>query len=327
MVMAHSIKACLGILGLAIVVAGSQAMAQAAYPSKAITIVVPFSPGSGADLAARNLSKDMTQALKQPVIVSNRPGANGAIGAAFAANSAPDGYTLLLGSGTTQAANFAFRIGNMGYSTTSFEMISGLGASPVVMYVAGNSSITSVPALVSEAKKNIGRLSCSSGNAVTEVACEVFKKRAAIFAPTIPYRSNAQSLQDLAGGQISFTFSDPSAALALVESKRIRPLAVAAAKRMTIYPDVPTFAELGYKDMEITAWTGLFAPKGTPREVLDTLNAIVKTHAGSDDSAKLLARIGSSSLWMPLDQSKKFLEAEVSKWDRYVKSTGIKPYM
>jgi tripartite-type tricarboxylate transporter receptor subunit TctC len=324
---ANSMNTWASVLGLSMVFACSSALAQAAYPTKAITIVVPFAPGSGADLAARNLSKDMSLTLKQPVIVSNRPGANGAIGAAFAANAAPDGYTLLLGSGTTQAANFAFRVSNMGYTTSSFDMISGLGASPVMMYVAGSDPIASVPALVAEAKKNIGRMSCSSGNAVTEVACAVFKKRSGIFAPTIPYRSNAQSLADLAGGQISFSFSDPSAALALVDGKKIRPLAVAATQRMAIYADVPTFAELGLKDMEITAWTGLFAPKGTPREVLDKLNAIVKAHVSSEDSVKLLARIGSSSLWMPLDQSKKFLDAEVSKWERYVKSTGIKPYM
>jgi tripartite-type tricarboxylate transporter receptor subunit TctC len=325
--MANLIHVLKYAIGLGLAVAGGGAISQAAYPTKAITIVVPFAPGSGADLAARNLSKDMTLALKQPVIVSNRPGANGAIGAAFAANAAADGYTLLLGSGTTQAANFAFKVSNMGYTTSSFDMVSGLGASPVMLYVAGTNPISSVPALIADAKKNVGRLSCSSGNAVTEVACEVFKKRSGIFAPTIPYRSNLQSLSDLAGGQISFSFSDPSAALALVDGKKIRPLAVASSNRMPIYPDVPTFAELGLKDMEITAWTGLFAPKGTPRDVLDKLNAIVKAHVSSEDSVKLLARIGSSSLWMPVDQSQKFLDAEVGKWDRYVKSTGIKPYM
>jgi tripartite-type tricarboxylate transporter receptor subunit TctC len=303
------------------------AFAQAAYPNKPITLVVPFAPGSGSDLTARALSKDMSAVLKQPVVVSNRPGANGAIGAAAVANAAADGYTLLLGSGTTQAANFAFQIGNMGYKPDSLSMISGIGASPVMLFVAAADTNPSVNSLVQQAKKNIGKMSCSSGNAVTEVACAVFKKQAGIFAPTIPYRSNAQSLQDLAGGQISFSFSDPSAALALMDGKRIKPLAVASSKRLSAFKEVPTFAEAGYKDIEITAWTGLFAPAGTSRDIVDKLNAIVKTHVESEEVSRLLARFGGYPLWMTVDESQRFLQQEQAKWRRYVTSTGIKPFL
>jgi tripartite-type tricarboxylate transporter receptor subunit TctC len=303
------------------------AFAQSTYPNKPITLVVPFAPGSGSDLTARALSKDMSAVLKQPVVVSNRPGANGAIGAAAVANAAPDGYTLLLGSGTTQAANFAFQIGNMGYKPDSLIMVSGIGASPVMLFVANAEVNTSVGGLVQQAKKNIGKMSCSSGNAVTEVACAVFKKQAAIFAPTIPYRSNAQSLQDLAGGIISFTFSDPPAALSLVDAKRIKPLAVASNKRLSAFKDVPTFAEAGYKDFEITAWTGLFAPAGTPRDILEKLNVVVRAHVDSEEVSRFMARYGGYQLWMTVDESQRFLQQEQAKWKRYVTSTGIKPYL
>jgi tripartite-type tricarboxylate transporter receptor subunit TctC len=312
---------------LAIACLAVTASAQSAYPQRPITLVVPFAPGSGADLTARSLSKDMTQALKQPVIVSNRPGANGAIGATSVATAAPDGYTLFMGSGTTNAANYAFRLGNLGYTPKSFDAVSGIGASAVMLYVAQSNPANDLKALVADAKKNVGKLSCSSGNAVTEVACAVFKKRAGLFAPTIPYRSNAQSLQDVAGGIVSFAFSDPSAAAALVDGKRIKPLAIAARQRSTAYPDVPTFAELGYADMEIIAWTGLFAPAGTPRDILQQLNAVVKAHVEADETVKLMRRIGSTVIWSNPADAQKFVDSEVSKWKRYVDSTGIKPFL
>ncbi len=301
--------------------------AQTAYPTKPITLVVPFAAGSGSDITARALARDITAALKQPVVVNNRPGANGAIGAASVANAPADGYTLLLGSGTTQAANFAFKLNNMGYKSDSLTLISGIGAVPVMLFVSANDPNTSVESLVRQARTQVGRMSCSSGNAVTEVTCAVFKKQANIFAPTIPYRSNGQSLQDLAGGQVSFAFSDPSAALSLIDGKRIRPLAVASSKRLSVFKDVPTFAEVGYKDMDITAWTGLLAPACTPREVLEKLNAVVKAHVESEETMRTLTRFGGYPIWANLEDSQRFLLAEIAKWERYVKTTGITPYL
>jgi tripartite-type tricarboxylate transporter receptor subunit TctC len=327
MKLGHRLRRILGCVALSSMAMTGVAWAQAAYPSKPITLVVPFAPGSGSDLTARALAKDMSATLKQPVVVNNRPGANGAIAAAAVANAPADGYMLLLGSGTTQAANFAFRIVNLGYKPDSLSMISGIGASPVMLFVAAADTPTSVNSLVQQAKKNVGRMSCSSGNAVTEVACAVFKKQAAIFAPTIPYRSNAQSLQDLAGGQISFSFSDPSAALSLIDAKRIKPLAVASDKRLSTFKDVPTFSEAGYKDIEITAWTGLFAPAGTPRDILDKLNVLVKSHVESDEVSRFMSRFGGYTLWMNVDESQRFLLQEQAKWNRYVTSTGIKPFL
>jgi tripartite-type tricarboxylate transporter receptor subunit TctC len=301
------------------------ASSEPAWPSKPITLIVPFGPGSGADIGARRLARFMTEQLKQSVVVDNRPGANGAIGTALAGRAKPDGYTLMIGSATTHATNFAFAQANLGYTPQSLDLISGLGASPVMLFVAGNSPHKRLPDLIADAKKNVGRYSCGSGNSVTEVTCGVFKKNQGIFAVTIPYRSNAASLSDLASGLISYAFSDPSAALALVEGGRIRPLAVAASQRVEAFKDTPTFAELGYKDMEITAWIGLFAPASTPPAILERLNELVKRNTDLEEERRFRARVGSLPLYLSLPDAKRFLDAEIAKWSRFVALTGVKP--
>ncbi len=305
-------------------VASTAAVAQT-WPDRPITIVVPFAAGSGSDIGARLLAKDLQTALKQTVIVDNKPGANGALGTAAAARAKPDGYTLLIGSATTNAANFAFSQAPLSYAPDSFDMVSPLATTPVLLWVNKGDAAGNVQALLAAARKDVGKLSCGSGNAVTQVACEVFKKNAGIFAVTIPYRSNPQALQDLIGGQVNFAFSDPGAALPLLDGGRIRPLAVAAAARVPAFKDVPTIAEGGVKDVDMTAWTAIFVPKGTPRPVVEQLNTLIKAHLESDALRNLLGRIGGQAHWLSVDDSARFANQEVKKWARYVKLSGVKP--
>ena len=299
--------------------------AQGTYPDKPITIVVPFTAGSGSDIVARIIAKGLTETIKATVVVENKPGANGVLGAQAVARAKPDGYTLLLGSATTNAVNYFFFPGKLGYEPSSFDFISGLGASDVSMYVNSNQPWKNINELIAYAKKNPGKLSCASGNAVTQVACEFFKRRAAIDVTTVPYKSNAQSLTDLAGGQLSFAFSDSTAAQAFVASQKVRPLASAGEKRNPVAPDVLTFSEQGMKDFEFTAWTAVFAPAGTPVHIAEKLNSAIAKISDSPEMTNLRGKAGSVAMVMDLPAGKRFVNREIMSWKTYIDETGIKP--
>ena len=298
--------------------------AQTSYPDKPITMVVPFAPGSGADIVARIIAKGLNDSMKATLIIENKPGANGALGAQAVARAKPDGYTLLLGSATTNAVNYAFYPGKLGYEPTSFDIVAGLGASDVSMYINTGQPWKNAQDLIAEAKKNPGKLSCGSGNAVTQVACEFFKRRAGIDVVTVPYKSNSQSLTDLAGGQLAFAFSDSTAAQALVASKKVRSLASAGEKRNPVAPEVSTFAEQGMKDFEFTAWTAVFAPAGIPLPVAEKLNAAINKLSDGMDMAQLRSKAGSTPMVMDLTGAKRFVNREIGSWKKYIDQTGIK---
>jgi tripartite-type tricarboxylate transporter receptor subunit TctC len=300
-------------------------LAQAQYPEKPITLVVPFTPGSGSDIVARIIAKGLTETIKANVVIDNKPGANGALGAQAVARAKPDGYTLLLGSATTNAVNYAFSPGKLGYEPSSFDFIAGLGASDVSMYINSAQPWKNINELIAHAKKNPGKLSCGSGNAVTQVACEYFKRRAGIDVVTVPYKSNAQSLTDLAGAQLSFAFSDSTAAQAFVAGKKVRSLASAGETRNPVAPDVPTFAEQGLKDFEFTAWTAVFAPAGTPGAIAERLNAAIIKISDFPEMAQLRSKAGSTAMAIDLAAGKRFVAREVASWKKYVEETGIKP--
>lgn len=301
------------------------ALAQATYPEKPITLVVPFTPGSGSDIVARIIAKGLTETIKATVVIENKPGANGALGAQVVARAKPDGYTLLLGSATTNAVNYAFSQSKLGYEPSSYDFIGGLGASDVSMYIPSDQPWKNINDLIAQAKKNPGKLSCGSGNAVTQVACEYFKRRAGIDIVTVPYKSNAQSLTDLAGTQLSFAFSDSTAAQAFLASKKVRPLASAGETRNPVAPQVLTFAEQGMKDFEFTAWTAVFAPAGTPVVIAEKLNAAIIKITDFPEMVSLRGKAGSTPLAMDLSAGKRFVSREVASWKKYVEETGIKP--
>lgn len=299
--------------------------AQEAYPSRPITMVVPFAAGSGTDIGTRILAKDLTALLGATVIVENKPGANGAIAAQAAARARPDGYTLLVGSATTNAANFAFFPGKLGYEPTSFDIVSGLGGSAISLYVAANSPWRTIAELVADAKRQPGKFNCGSGNAVTQVACEVFRKQAGIDAVNVPYKSNPQSLTDVVGGQVSYAFADASVAQVFLEGKRLRAIGVAAAQRNPVTPDAATFKEQGFADFEITAWTAVFAPAGTPAAIVEKLNAAIRKSADSPESVASRTRSGAFAINLDVPEARRFAANELARWARYVKDSGVKP--
>lgn len=312
-------------LTVAIVATGLPAAAQDAYPSKPITLVVPFGAGSGTDLVTRLVGKSLQESLGVPVVVENKPGANGAIAATSVAWSKPDGHTLLVGSATTNAANFAFFPGKLGYTPESFDIVSGLSASPISLYVPIDSPWKSLADLKAVSQQPGRGLTCGSGNAVTQVACEVFRLQTGLATTNVPYKSNPNALTDVAGGQISFAFSDAGAAQPLLDGKRLRPLAVAATQRHGTYPDTPTFEELGVPHFEFTGWIAMFAPAGTPAPVLEKLHPAIQKAITSPETKQFLERSGSVAKTMSLAESRRFAATEVTRWARYIKESNVKP--
>ena len=303
----------------------SAATIQDTYPSRPVTLIVPFGPGSGTDIAARILAKGMSEQLNVPVIVDNKAGANGAIGAQAAAKAKADGYTLVIGSATTHAVNFGFFPSKIGYEPEQFQGVAGLSFNPISLYVNANSSWKNLSELVADAKRNPGKFSCGSGNAVTQVACEVFHHQAGIQAINIPYKSNPQSLTDVAGNQLSYAFSDGGAARSLVEGKRLLPLAVAAVARNAAMPDVATFREQGMSSFEFTAWVAVFAPAGVPVSVVEQLHAAVRKAAETPEMVQLTNKSGGTVMrFNSAAETQAFYKAEVTRWSKYVKDSGVK---
>ena len=298
--------------------------AQDVYPSRIITLVVPFPAGSGTDLSARMLAKDMAEALGKSVVVENRPGANGSLGAQFVARARPDGYTLLVGAAATNASNYAFYGDKIGYTRTSFDMVGGLGIVPMSLVVAGNAPWKNLGELIAEAKKSPDKFACGSGTTTAQVACEMFKLRAGIDVLNVPYKGTPPAMIDLAGGHVHFVFADGTSAASLVEQRRLRVLATAANKRAPYWPDVPTFVELGMSDLEISAWSAVFVPAGTPLAIQQKLNAVVRRSTESPVSVASRQRTGSLALTYTLDEARRFVSSEIDRWARFVKESGVK---
>ena len=318
------ITALLGLCAAAAAMLPTPAKAQDTYPSRTITLVVPFPAGSGSDMSARLLAKDMSETMGQTVVVDNRPGANGALGSQAVARARPDGYTLLVGVAATHAANYAFYPGKLGYQPSSLEMVGGLGMVPLSLFVTSNAPWKTLAELIADAKRNPGKLACGSGTTVAQVACEVFKLRAGIDLLNVPYKGSPPALTDLASGQVQVVFADGTSAAPLLENKRLRVLATAAGKRVPFWPEVPTFVELGMADLEISAWSALFAPAGTPSAVLQRLNAATRRSAELPEAVAARQRSGSLPLVMTLDEGRRFVAAEVERWARLVKDSGVK---
>lgn len=323
--MGRRAAACKALLCVAMSAAmPSLSAAQDVYPNRPITLVVPFPTGSGTDLSARLLAKDMAESLGQSVVVENRPGANGSLGAQAVLRAKPDGHTLLIGAAATNASNYAFYPGKLGYTPASFEIIGGLGIVPLSMVIAAGAPWKNLAELIAEAKRSPGKLACGSGTTTAQVACEIFMLRAGVNVLNVPYKGTPLAMNDLSGGHVHFVFADGSSATPLVEQKRLRVLATAANKRAPYWPDVPTFLELGLTDLEISAWSAVFVPAGTPASVQQKLNAVVRRSTESAESVASRQRTGSLPMPYTLEEARRFVSGEIERWARFVKESGVK---
>lgn len=255
------------------------AAADAAYPEKSIKMVVPYPPGGATDVIARVIAQKLTGELGQPVVVENRAGAAGNLGAAAVAREKPDGYTLLLGALTSHSINSVLQPKTAGFTMDkSFAPITIVGRVPLVIVVGPSLKVNTLPEFIALAKEHSGELNYgSSGNGSPQhLAAELFKRQAGVSIMHIPYKGSSPALNDLMGGQVDVVFDTLPATQAFIKSGRMRGLASATSQRLPAFPDMPTAAEAGVKDFDVTSMFGLLAPANTPAPIIAKLSASMK---------------------------------------------------
>ena len=308
---------------LAVSLAAFPAAAQT-YPTKPVKIVVGFAPGGGSDFAARVIAQQLTERMKNQVIVENKPGAGSLIGAEFVIKSAPDGYTLLLtpASYTVNPSVYKLSFDPLNDITPIAQISKG----PYIVAVHPSVPAKTLKELVAYAKANPGKLSyASSGNgAHIHVATEYLLYTAGIDIVHVPYKGSGPALNDTVGGQVQMIFGSVATALQYVKSGRLRPLAVTTPKRIAAAPDIPTVAESGYPGWEVTNWHGLVGPKGLPKDIVQRLNKEVNVAVHSPEMVKVLSSDGLEPAGGTPEDLAALLKSEVARWAQVVKRANIK---
>jgi tripartite-type tricarboxylate transporter receptor subunit TctC len=295
------------------------------FPDKPIHLVVPLAAGGAVDNVARVLGQKLSAQIGQPVIVDNKPGANGNIGAEFVAKSAPDGYTILMAipAVTTNQSLYA----KMPYDTfKDFVPVTRLGGAPLILVVGANSPYKTIGDLLAALRANPGKFSFgSSGNGSSQhLAGELFKASAKVDALHVPYKGGAPAVTDLIGGQLTFMLTNPLEVQAQIKSGLLKPLAVGGAKRVDWLPGVPTVAESGLPGYEALTWWGTLVPAGTPPAVVSNLTQEITTAMNSAEVRDRLKLLGAEVSTQSSADFGAFLHAETDKWARIIKAANIK---
>lgn len=304
---------------------GAGAALAQGYPERPIRLIVAFPPGGSTDMAARVLGEKLGESLGQPVIVENKPGASGNIGADAVARAQPDGYTLLMAA-TSFATSPAFFPTLSWSPTKDFAPVSMVASVPIVVVVNAELPVKSIDELISYAKQNPGKLNMASPGAatLTRLSGEMFKLKAGIEWTTVHYKGGVPAVQDMLGGVAQVMFANASDVMAYVKAGRLRALAVTTAKRSDTVPGLPTVAESGLPGFDVATWQAVVAPAGTPPAVIQRLNAeIVKAMALPEVKQKFLA-IGTDAAVSTPEELGRFLQSEVIAIDKIVKQVGAK---
>jgi tripartite-type tricarboxylate transporter receptor subunit TctC len=305
--------------------AGSVAHAQS-YPSKPVRMIVPFPPGGSLDIAGRLIAQKLTDAWGQSVVVENKPGAGGNIGADFVAKSPPDGYTILLGALSTHAVNPSL-YAKMPYDAAKdFAPITLIAVTPNVLVVNAASPVNNVKEFIAYAKANPGKLAFGSGSngSAGHLAGELFKVETGTDAVHVPFKGGAPATQALLAGDTQFMFDNLANAMAQVKAGKLKALAVTTAERSKLVPDLPTMAEAGLPGFDISTWYGFFAPAGTPPAIIAKWNAdVTKILNAPDVRAKLMADGAEPAPNTP-EQFAQMIGRELTKYARIVKASGAK---
>jgi tripartite-type tricarboxylate transporter receptor subunit TctC len=295
------------------------------YPAKPLTIVVPFAAGSGTDQQARSMAQALTAEYKVPVIVDNRAGASGFLAAQYVAKAAPDGYTLLMTTNTTHAANeHLFK--KLPYDPVKdFSPVALLSKGHMLLLVNSDSTIKSVADLIAAAKKSPGKLNFGSGSSSSRVASELLKQMAGIDVVNVPYKSNPMAITDLLGGQVDFMFADAPTALPQVKGGKLRALAVSGNKRLAAVPALPTVAEAGVKGYDMSYWTAVYLPPGAPAAITGKLNEmLIKVSSTPAVVAYQAVSSGEAATTTP-EGLATFQAAESRKRGQVIRAAGIEP--
>jgi tripartite-type tricarboxylate transporter receptor subunit TctC len=306
-------------------VAGAGLAHAQSWPSKPVRLVVPYSPGAGTDAISRILAQKVGESLGQQVVVDNRPGAGGTIGTEIVAQAAPDGYTLLF-TPTSHAINPNL-YAKLGYDTQKdFVAISVVASLPVVLAVVSSVPAKSVKDLVAMAKAKPGQMTIASSGSgsVFHLTGEMFKGAAGINLIHVPFKGGAPAVTALVGGQVDMAFETSVTLVPHIKSGKLVPLAVASPRRIAILPDVPTLAEAGYPGIISENWYGLYAPAGTPKEVVARLYTELDRAIHSPDVREKLAQQGAEIRETTPDQAAAFVRGEIAKWAKVIKDSGAK---
>ena len=312
--------------GIAALIASAPVATAADYPTKPITLMIGFAPGGPSDVMARILTRKLEELLKQPFVIENRAGAGGSIAGTAVARAAPDGYTVLLATGSLLAINVSL-YKNLGYDPEKdFEPISLIGTQTNVLYLHPAVPAKSCAELVAHAKANPGKLSFGSGGNGTpaHLAGELLKIEAKLDITHVPFRGTGPALQSVIGGHVPMAFNPPSPLLPHIQSGAIRAVAITTLKRTAVLPEVPTIAESGFPGFEATTWHALVVPAGTPKDVVAALHRATVATLNDPAVRKALTDLRIDVVGGTPEELRAYLKSEIPKWAEVVKASGAK---
>jgi tripartite-type tricarboxylate transporter receptor subunit TctC len=313
-----------------ILVAAAAALFSAAlyaddYPSRPLTIVNVFGPGSGSDTICRIVADKLSPVLGQPVVVEDRPGADGALAALYVHHQAADGYTLLMGTNSPLSAD-PFIHKDLNYDPIKdFVPITRVGSFTLILVVNPTLPIHSIKELVDYAKANPGKLSFASGNTAGIVGGYTLAKWGEISMLHVPYKTTGPALMDIITGRVSMMFADFTTSMPHVKAGTVRPLAISRIHRSSLYPDLPTMDEAGVKGFNLDAWAGLVAPAGTPAAVVQKLNTALREIIDSPDVQARFKNVGFEGFSSTPEELAAFIKVQLGVWEKMVKDADIKP--
>lgn len=316
---------CAGLLGL-LVLSQSPTVAQSQdFPSRPITIVVPFAAGSGSDTAARILAQRFQTLLNASVVVENKVGATGMLASNLVARATPDGYTMLLATNSTHGTNPSL-YKNITYDPS--KDFAGIGKIAIFNYVlVGSKDLASktIQELVAYAKANPDKLSYASGSTTSLIMAETFKRGTGTAIQKVPYRSNPQALTDVLAGRVSIMFADISSSIEFIKSGQMRAFAAIAPQRSAIFPELPTVVETVLPTFDLNSWTALVAPAGTPPPVIAKLNSALNQILAIPEVKSRLLELGAEAQGTTPAELDAFIKSEVARWGTLVKEAGLEP--
>ena len=320
MKLARSLPVLVLVFGLVLACGDSTAQG---YPNRPVKLVVGYQPGGGTDAIARIVAQRLAERLGQQVVIENRPGANATIGVAYVAKAEPDGYTLLVGaSGEMVYAPGLYE--RLPYDTArDFAPVIQLSTNPLLFAVHPSVPVTSIKELIALAKSKPGELFYGAGAAPFQAAGELFKKQAGVNIVHVPYKGAAPSVTAAVAGEVQVVVVGVSS-LPLLRSGKLRGLAVTTPNRFSQLPDIPTMSEAGLPGFEVVPWTGMFAPVGTPRAIVDRLNSEMLAVVKLDDVKERFSALGVSPEGLPLPEFNALIRADLGKWPKVLRDFNIR---
>ena len=313
---------------LLVLVAAMSALFSAAlyaddYPSRSVTIVNVFGPGGGSDTVCRIIANKLGPALGQPVIVEDRPGADGALAALYVHHQPADGYTLMMATNSPLSAD-PYLHKDVNYDPVKdFVPITRVGSFTLMLVVDPKLPIHSVQEMIDYAKANPGKLTYASGNTAGIVALETIKHDAGISMLHVPYKSTPPALEDIIGGRVSMMLADFTSAMPHVNAGTVRPIAVSRIRRSTLFPDLPTMDEAGIKGFNLDTWAGLVAPAGTPPQIVAKLNGALRPIIDSPEVQARFKNVGFEGFSSTPEELGNFIKAQLALWGKMIKDANV----